>query len=440
MPSSIPYDPSLVLANVVHPVVIDAVTAVAKAQAPADAAEEQLNSLIAMRRSFDMTKMELMNLGIPVDDMQSDTDNLNKQITDAAKAYAKAKIAAEKAIQPLRAKIQAVHADVESPVDYVRTGLKNMPLAADTLNMDVQFFTLDQNNQDSSSFASTVASYVAASTDWLGRDASVQMSRAAAKQVSQQVQNHDIVGTLVLSCSCTHRNATMLAPFALNVDKGIRVWNTLFPNNKIRMNDPNAVDAVARQDSTADEQSFSIISGVTYGSSFVGMVHVLNTTDTSVSERVSSVASKLQAQMDAGGWFAKVEGGFGVDKSFANDVKNLLSAQNITSHVTLISMGILPSIVASDVKYAVQQFAAFDPKSSMDTIMALQQSTQSAQSSITDAAQAARTGGQLVSLKEATVNSVLSSLAPIDDGSNKILDHCCPNCPESSEVTAIFPG
>jgi hypothetical protein len=422
MPSSIPYDPSLVLANIVHPAILENITSIAAAQAPADAAQETLNSLIAMRRSFDMTKMEVLNLGIDTQDLEKETADLNKQITDAANGYVKAKIEAEKATQPLRAKIQTVHANIESPVDYVRTQIKQMPLSADSLNMDVQFFSVDENNQRSGSFASTVSSYVAAATSWMGIDASLQMTLATAKQVNEQMQNHDISGTLVLTANCTHKNAVVLAPFALNVDKGIRVWNRLFPDDKIKMDNPEAVAKIAAQDSTDKEKSFSIISGVTYGSSFVGMVHVLNTTDTSVTENMSNVASTLQAQMEAGSWFENASGGFGVSDSFANDVKNLLSTQNITSHVTLISMGILPSIVAEDVQLAVQQFASFDPKSSMDALATVSEATASEQNSVTASAAAARTGGQLVAMQAATIKSVLSALQPLQDGSNKMLD------------------
>jgi len=422
MPTSIPYDPSLVLANIVDPDALANILKISSLQGPIDAAQETLNSLLTMRRSFDMTKTEILQLGIPTADLDSATSDLNKQIQDAAKSYVAAKLAGEKAIQPLRGKMQGVHSNVESPVDYVRTQIKQMPLSADSLTMDVQFFSLDENQQNSQSFASSISSYISESTSFMGTDVSSQMSAAAATQLSQQMQNHDITGTLVISANCTHKNACLLAPFALNVDKGIRVWNTLFPDDKIKMDDPASVLKIAAQDATADEKSFSIISGVTYGSSFVGMVHVLNTTDTTANERMTNVASTLQGQMDTGCWFESFSGGFGVSDTFANDVKNLLSRQNITSHVTVISMGIIPSIVAEDVQIAVQQFANFDPKSSMDAIAALSEATASEQNSVTSSANAARTGGQMVAMQSATIKSVLSALQPLQDGSNKMID------------------
>lgn len=161
---------------------------------------------------------------------------------------------------------------------------------------------------------------------------------------------------------------------------------------------------------------------MTYGSSFIGMVHILNTTSTSVSEQLATAASSLQAQMDVGGWFEKASGGFGVSATFANSVKNLLSSQNISSHVTLICMGTIPSMVASDVKMGVEQFAKFDPEASMNAIATIQNATVADQGSVSQAAEAARTGQQMVSIKATEIKSALSALSEIADGSNKVLD------------------
>lgn len=422
MPSTIPYDPSLILANVVSGEAIAVVEQISALQAVPDAAQETLNSLLSMRRSFDMTKTELLNLGIETKDLEDESTDLNTQIESAAKTYAKARIDAEKGIQPLRAKIQAVHANVESPVDYIKTEIKTMPLSTDSLNMDVQFFSLDENTQTSQSFASQISSYVAASVSWMGNEAASQISAASAKQVSQQVQNHSIAGTLVFSVSCTHRNAQILAPFALNVDKGIKVWNKLFPSDKVVPTNTAAMIALAAADDPDGTNAFSIISGMTYGSSFVGMVHVLNSSDTSASETLTSVASSLQAQVDAGCWLERESGGFGLNASFGSDIKNLLSTQNITSHVTLISMGVIPSIVASDVKAGVKEFASFDPKTSMDAIQTINSSVVTDQTSVKSSADAARTGQQMISLQGGAIKSALSALSDIEKTTNKMLD------------------
>ncbi|GAB1318010.1 hypothetical protein MFIFM68171_08220 [Madurella fahalii] len=434
MPSSIPYDPSLVLGSIVKKETIESVVKISQAQAGPDAAQNHLNSLLATKRSLDMTRTELRQLGIPDTDdsmkeLNAEIQQLDKDVAAAAVSYCREKIAAEKAIQDLRKNMSMVHDEYESPVDYVKTQIKTMPLAADSMNMDVQYFSRDENSQDASTYANNISSFVSASTNWLGKSVSSSMTEAAQKQATQQTSKHSISGTLVLSVTCTHKNAAIMAPLILNVDKAVKAWNHFYgKTDKLVPTDGASMMKLANQDDPDTDGSgdninkFSIISGMTFGSSFVGMVHVLNTTDTNVSESLSTLASSLQAQMDAGGWFAKASGGFGVSASFSNSVKNLLSTQNISSHVTLICMGTIPSMVASEVKMGVEKFAQFDPKTSMDTIATIQNATVADQGSVTQAADAARTGGQMVTMKASEIKSALSALAEIDDGSNKILD------------------
>ncbi|KAK4185144.1 hypothetical protein QBC35DRAFT_534420 [Podospora australis] len=422
MPSTIPYDPQLTLANIVSEEALKNVELIAKEQAPVDAEQDELNSLLSSRRSLDMTRTELQQLGIPIKNLNDSIDTLNKDIETVAAKYADLKITAEGKIKDLRAKISAVHSKQESPVDFVKTEIKSLPLASDSINMDVQYFSLDTNAEDSSAYASTIASYVSNSTSFLGTTVSRQMSSSAAHQVANQVSKHNIAGTLVISVSCTHKNATVLAPFVLNVDKGIKVWNHLFPGDKILPTSTKNMLEIASKDDPDGANRFSIISGMTYGSSFVGMVHILNTTSTSASESMTSMVASLQAQMDAGGWLAKASGGFGVNASIANDVKNLLSSQNITSHVTMICMGVIPSLVASDVKLGVAKFAQFDPKSTMESIATLQNATVAGQDTVKQSADAARTGQQMVSMKAGEIKAALEALAVIDDGNNKVLD------------------
>src|SRR5579862_3532177 len=99
MPSTIPYDPSLVLGNIVTKEKLDIVTAISAAQAPADAAEDTLNSLISLKRSIDMTVQELIEMNIDATNLIQESQETGKQITAAAVDYGKTKLAAEKAIQ-----------------------------------------------------------------------------------------------------------------------------------------------------------------------------------------------------------------------------------------------------------------------------------------------------------------------------------------------------
>ncbi len=423
MPTIIPYSPSLVLGSIIEPAAMDTLLAVSAAQAPIDAAQETLNSFIAMKRSLEMTVQELINMSIDPKDLVKKVEEVGGEVDKAATAYATTRLEQEMKLQPLRARMQMVHASVESPIDYNRTQVTTKPLAADSLKMDAQFFSFDENAENDNTTLANIKSYVSGATSFLGVKASFDMAQTAVDQVDKQRQLHKISGTLILTATCTHKEAQILSPLYLDVDKAIRVWNQLFPDekNKIRM-DEASIQQIADQEGTPQEVSFNIISGSTLGSSFVGMVHVLRTEKTSSSQEDGSRAGSAKGRLEIGSAIASLKGGFGVDKSFAADVKNLLSTQNITSHVTLITAGYIPTIKANQVAIGVKQFANFDPSDMMTSLAKLSDFTSADRSSVQQAATAARTKGEFVALKTATIESVMQGLSQLDDGSNSMFD------------------
>ncbi|KAM0418827.1 hypothetical protein ACHAPT_012268 [Fusarium lateritium] len=401
MPTSIPYDPSLTLMSVVSEATLKNVEDITITQAPT----------------------EHKNLGIATKTSDQELDKLNQQVEKAAATYAAAKMAAEPLIMNLRKNIHTVHKHIESPVDYLRSDIKTMPLAHDTMNMDVQYFSFDSNSQSSNSYSSQIALYVSRAVGGVfGPKKSSSVRAAVSRQVSRQVTSHSIEGALVLSVSCTHKNASIVAPFVLHIDKTIKLWNHLFPGKKLDPTSGSSMMKCAMEESQEVKEKFSIISGTTFGSSFIGMVHVLNLTETSASQSIQSAAMSMQRTMETGPWFAKMSGKSGVDGKFASDVKNLLSQQNIQSHVTVLTMGVIPSMVANEVSLAVERFANFDPKTNMEALAAMQNATSSAQSSVQPMAEASRTSDQASEMQGNKIEASLSALATIYDGKNKILD------------------
>lgn len=369
-----------------------------------------------------MTIQEMMGMGIDPGDLIAESDQVGQQISQAGVAYGKAKIASEKAIQPLRAKINTVNNSVESPIDYNKSKIKALPISADSMKMNVQYFSHDQNSQSSSTHASTVSSFVSDSLSEFGQNYSGKASVAAQNQVNSQHSRHSIAGTLVIAITCTHKNAQVFAPYIMDVDKAVHSWNAMFPSNMIKTNDLMSIAMIEAKSDTKDDPSFKILSGATYGSSFVGMVHVLNTTDSSSSQSMESIASEIQGSFQVGGWFAEETGGFGVSSSFSDSAKNLLSTQNISSHATLITMGIIPSIKSNQVKMAVDSFSNFSPADAMENLAKMQNSTAGADDTVASKADKAKAGQQAITMSNMKVEATLSGVAKIDDGQNKIID------------------
>ena len=421
MPSTIPFDPSIVLGNIVDPIKLDQLNRIAEQQAPIDVAENNMNSLIAFKRSIDMTISELANMSIDTSELSQQSAEIKEKILQAAKEYAQTKITNKQAIQQIQAE-PIVNANWESPLDYNRTAIKKMPLSSDSMNMNVQYFSFDQNSQDSKTQSKSIQDFISSEFKFLGDDFSEQASKAAASQINSQYSRHDISGTLVIAVSCTHKDAALLAPCVIDVDKAIRVWNRMYKDDPLKTNDPVNMMNTAREAGTEKEQAMTIVSGATYGSSFVGMVHILNTQSTMSSERVNAITESIQSQLKVKSWLANFTGGVGLSEQFAESVKSLLSMQEISTHCTLTTHGSIPSIKSNQVKMAVKEFTSFDGKSAMDDLAGLQNAIAMDKDSVDASAESARLGNQMVALKNAHVNGVLSSLNEIDGGSNKIID------------------
>lgn len=421
MPSTIPFDPSIVLGNIVDPAKLDQLNRIAEKQAPIDAAENEMNSLITLRRSIESTARELANMGISTIELNKKSKEIGDSIRAAAIGYATKKIEGKEEIQKIQAE-PIVNASWESPLDYNRTQIKKMPLSADSMNMSVQYFSFDRNSQDSATQSQSIMDFISSEFKFLGDEFSDQASKTAASQIHSQYSRHDISGTLVIAINCTHKDAALLAPCAIDVDKAIRVWNQIFRDDMLKTDDPKNMLETAKNAGTDKEQSITIVSGATYGSCFIGMVHILNTQSTISTEKMNTVAESIQAQFKVDSWLTNAAGGFGVNSQFAKDVKSLLSTQEISSHCTLTTRGAIPSIKSNQVKMAVQQFASFDGKDAMENLASLQNMTASAKDSVDASAEGARLGNQMIALKNAQIKGVLSGLSEIDDGCNQMID------------------
>ncbi|MBT9466141.1 hypothetical protein [Hydrogenophaga sp.] len=423
MPSSIPYSPSLVLGSVVHPAAMATLLEMSALQTPVDAAQDTLNSFISLKRGLEMTSSELVNMNIDPKDLLAKMPDVDTQLEKAAVTYATTRVQQELQMQPLRAKVQLVNAGVESPIDYQRTVIKPMPLAADTLKMDAQYFSFDQNEQKAQNTISNIQKFITLAGSYGDAEGGFEMAKTAVKQINHQRQMHKVAGTLVLTANCTHRQASVLAPLVLDVDKAVRVWNQLFPDAKDKLRpDANSMAKIATQVGSPGDKSFNIISGATYGSSFVGMVHILRKETTATSQEMESDVVDFQVRAAKKDWISSASGALGVEDTDADDEKSLSSRQEITSHVTVITSGVILGIASADIQMAVKTFSVEEGKSTMDALAALANKANTEVQSTQALAATARSGQAFTDLQANTVQSVLTKLGEMQGMKVKVLD------------------
>lgn len=426
MPTTIPFDPSLVLGNIVDPQKIEGLKSIAEFQKPVDNAQLQLNALILSKRSMDMTLQEMMNMNVDEADLNklsTEIEKLKKNMAAAAVTLAGVTITAQQKIAEARnkqAEIQ-INESVESPIDYNKSAIKQMPLSSDSMILDSQYFRVESNDEGAVAQSSAIASYVAGQTSgFLSPTYGAKIGGSTKKALEAQNANHKTQGTLVITANCTHKVSDVFAPFVLDPEKGIRAWNSNKSNTPIDTASRESVGASIKG-KNSDIAGMQLLSGATYGSSFVGLVHILQDDKNSSSQTSTSISSSIATSIDENLILENISGKFGLDSSFADSVKSLLSTSNLQSHASVITMGLIPSIVSNEVTTAVKSLNP-DPKQVMDQLAAIQGSTDQDVNTMGTHADQGKTGASFMQLNNSYVKNVVSSLGDLDSTKNQVID------------------
>ena len=304
---SIPYDASLLLGNIVPPQHMEMLEMKAAFQETIDDALEELTSFLELKKKLDATAQDMLALGVPIEDLNTQMGDVAKNIQAAATNYAR--VSSDLLPKIARAHTRAMKGGgssspslLESPMDYNLSKLKtDLPLGSDSLEMDAQYFQFEGDGQQSNQSVASLKAFVGKSSSFLGAQRSQQLSNNAAGQTSSQLEEHGVKGTLVITANLTHKLATMYEPLVIDCDKAIGVWNTIYRHRPDQMIDPSDVDLMHRikdEAHTAAEERCIMISGAAYGSSFVGMMHVMKGENSMSNRNLDTFAAGLQVQFD----------------------------------------------------------------------------------------------------------------------------------------------
>lgn len=434
MPTTIPFDPTLVLGNIVSLEKIERLKKEAKAQQPVDNAQRQLNALILAKRSLDMTTQELMNMGVDTtskefDELTGEINKLKAEMVVAASDLASATVTAQAAIKAATGVDEKgddsqsqIGDSVESPIDYNASEIKKLPLSSDSMVLDAQYFRSEVNQDGSSTSSNSIASYVNAQcSGFLSPSISTKVAGQAKDVSISQHKHHDIEGTIVITANCTHKQAQVFAPYVMDVDKAVRSWNAMFKDDPIVVDDRKSLEAAIESDGSKTANVMNLLSGATYGSSFVGLVHILKREQTDSTQSSQSLAASLSVEMKKNLFLENISGGFGVSGSSAQSVKDLLSTSDLQAHCSVIAMGIIPSIASNTIETTVSTLQP-DPQKVMDQLAAIQGSTDSSVNTMMAGADDAKKGQQFITLNNEYVKNAVSSLGEYDDKNNKVID------------------
>jgi len=429
--SSIPYDPTLQLGQIVDLEKIHDLQAIAALQKPLDLALEKLNNVTKTSYKLKMIYRELDNLDIGTDKLEPMVTEMQKvmnKIASCALAYGQTALTVIKAVEDLKTSQEqkTIGVSVESPLDYSASSVVQFPLAFDSMTFDVQYIRNESNDQSDSSHAKSVSKMNSNKTEGVGvKNKETTISASSTHEtVTKQTSNHKIEGTIVITANCTHKNADIIEPFRINPEKAVAAWNYTFPKDKIDTG-PAKIFAAALDDHKtppADKDALNMISGCTKGSSFVGMIHILQSEKSDSSSNASSYASSVSNKMEKDMWMNSSSGGYGNSKGFAKSLSAMNSTSNVDCHVSIQCRGMIPSIVANDLTTTVQSMD-MDPETVMANLSAIQEAgNQGVNTTMESQMGEGKRGGQFISLSNEYMNTSVTNIAEKQTEANKVID------------------
>ncbi|WP_436516345.1 hypothetical protein [Ekhidna sp. To15] len=359
-----------------------------------------------MRRSLNLTISELMDMEIDVKSIRDELSNLDESLLDAAKEYMKTSLDVEKLKQQSAEKFaQLIPAEaLSSPVDFTLSSIIENPLSSNSMTMDAQYFRFEQESADD--MLAKVEQFIRSSTEEIG-DNSATLASKASQQISQQAKNHNIVGTLIISATCSHRMVTMLDPLVLNHDKAVNIWNQTFPKDTI------SEDAAKNEDSS--KSSLNVISGMVKASSFIGMVHILDVD----SQKIGPIdQDEIDKSLRIDSWLQGLSGGIGVGEDSLDEVRKYITKQQITAHVSIITSGVLPNIASNEMAHGITQLAN-PPADSINNILSIDADQKQ---TLDSGSESNIHKKQFLAVQQARLQTCIQSLDSADRKSNKVMD------------------
>lgn len=417
MSFSLPYDhPALVLGHIVPAPLLALLDKVRSIQGRTDAAMERMHSLMSMRRSLSMTLSEMMSMGIDVTALESRLEELNHAIAQAASDYISKRLDNDAAIQVERDRLLEIDLSglSESPLDLSQCQVERKPLASDSVQIDIQYFKHLGTEGAAGAVRSRVEQMVRENTAGQPQQASKLAGQAGAL-VAQQQDSHDLVGTLVITANATHRQVAMLQPVKLDLQKAMDAWNASFASATLRLNpaDPVGLIKVASQTrGDAVDKNLTLLTGVAYGSSFVGMIHLVRSKMSPSGLSDAEIAAMVE-RLRVGTLINSESGGIGTEQSVLDEVRQMISDQGFTAHVSILVNGALTTPAAKNVEALVDRTIKVPPRMPFVGVFPMPGETFS---------QGARAGQTVAQVEAGKVSGLVSALGSMDKAHDAGID------------------
>jgi len=436
----------MVLGGVVDDEQVADLQAIAQLQKDVEGKQDAYNAQMRNKLSLDMSVQQIKsmktghNTNKEVEEMKKELGEIrkiqDKETMAALLALVRARTKFEKDyIKMMKARTRTkITMQVESPMKFKESSVETLPIGTESLQMDVQYFRCEKGKQGSMAHVKKVSEHTAsASTSrrWYGHGGGGNsVGSDTEEHMNRQTESNDVVGTLVITARATHKKAKFYDA-KYDSTKLLRAWNQKVKGETIDL--PANVNEVfnewtEKKDILADDEeewandkSIAVLTGQTYGSTFIGFIHFLKSKKTNSIQEVRKNAKTTARATSSALWWASYSGSFGLDKATSDEIKCLMSSASISSHVCVQTYGLIPSIASQGMDTSIKRFSSFDPKAT-DEKLSLLNSKKDTNGGFDARKQQAVRAGQISGSERAKIGAVLTGIQDGDKSNNQVLN------------------
>lgn len=370
----IQYDPNLFIGGIVQSEHIQHLGKVSKLHAEITAKKDKIDMLLKMKEELKMLKFELGQSrddekgsgGTGKVDFAKMEEQLDNSIMTAQTGYMDKAVENYTKLADLPTSI--VSMSFESPIDWDKSSIRSdLPLSMDTMKCDARWFMVDSKSASSSKHSEDVSAHIKAQLSGKSWSIGGEASYNAKRNQEEMGSKSKVASTLVITCMCTHKLCSTIAPCVYDVEKLVEIWNTQFPDKRLQSRNPGKMRSVYKN-AEEDEERLYMIRGASYASAIVGTVTFVDESEKQSSLKAESIEKsfKVQAEIKSVFYSGSVSGGY--SKKTEDEVMNMLSNQTVSIHFNLYVAGCIPNLKPQTYQTKTKMLQSFDNTSQMDKI------------------------------------------------------------------------
>lgn len=328
---------SLVLGGVASTRLMAIIDEIGRINRLIELAEERVDELTLTKQKLSMKLHELKSMGIDVSSVESKIGEMDKKIASATGSYLDTFISSQEQIQRLseeKAQIEAEDLSADRSICLLQGEIVSKPLFYDSLKMNSDYFSFTADNSETD---------LTRLSNFVNQGVNEKVASEAISQLNNYIGSSDYTGSLVITASCTHKNVCFFEEITYDPYEAANIWNHLHAESE------KIVFPVALIPAEDIGEPLTVIRGAAYCSGFVGMIHFFRSGNGTSDEHTFPI-EQIREKLQLGSWLSAMSGELGVDKHILDDVRSLLVSNEIRSHISIVTDGMIPEIKSGEVR------------------------------------------------------------------------------------------